>query len=51
MYTFAIRTTLVDVYYIITTIYIFIEVIYQISAQSDTWNIPAQEGQVLAHFT
>ena len=31
--------------------YIYIEVIYQISAQSDTWNITGWWGQVLAHFT
>ena len=31
--------------------YIYMEAIYQISAQSDTWTITAQEGEVLAPFT
>ena len=31
--------------------YIYIELIYQISAQSDTWNITGGWGQVLAPFT
>ena len=31
--------------------YIYIEHIYQISAQSDTWNITGGWGQVLAPFT
>ena len=31
--------------------YIYIELIYQISAQSDTWNITGSWGQVLAPFT
>ena len=31
--------------------YMYIELIYQISAQSDTWNITGGWGQVLAPFT
>ena len=37
--------------YIYIYIYIYIELIYQISAQSETWDITVSEGEVLSNFT